>query len=53
MRKVNVEDAIGMVLCHDITQIGAIVDRDIDYNPVNDLLKKEHIKSIDYLKSNL
>lgn len=39
--------------CHDITQIGAIVDRDIDYNPVNDLLKKEHIKSIDYLKSNL
>lgn len=44
---------LGERACHDITQIGAVVERDIDYNPVNDLLKKEQIKSIEYLKCNL
>jgi polysaccharide pyruvyl transferase WcaK-like protein len=44
---------LGERACHDITQIGAVVERDIDYNPVNDLLKKEQIESIEYLKCNL
>lgn len=44
---------LGGRACSDIREIGTVVERDIDYVPVNALLKLEQTKSIEYLKSNL
>lgn len=44
---------LGDRACSDIREIGTIVEQNIDYAPVNDMLKSEQAKSIEYLKSNL